>query len=470
MATKQKPTKAELSTATDAGMDARKSWVDGGPKPECDYADGPLMTAWSNGWRGQDDFEKKQTVELAGGIVVEVVDGKVEHDVVTDGETQLESHGHNVTDPEVAEHREELAGLMTAFDNHGVQIVEEQWRALSDNERSVAAKWANDMRIGEVRPCPEFLLKFATEELKAASVQHHAVQAEQRRILVCCRFLKPSAILPTGDEGEDALKMTLVIPDSELNRPSLAEEFLHGKRLNIEFSRRSADPAKWQPELPGCETMPEIIECVSDVKGYSRNMTAYKFAFKISTDLIDDNSANREYAKQDGSVRLTLIGDIPAKKKEEEPTAAIIEKSRPLPSGPSLFGDDESESDDDSDVPYVEQCGPDGEFFSPDEYIVDSHVPHASTIISIGIKDGSYYGSIDTVFFDDEGNEFSEDWGNPQLSNGGSASLSLAVQKEIGTAIDYLMEKNASAKCLKDLRDELKRLEDGGEPRLMPEE
>ena len=33
-----------------------------------------------------------------------------------------------------------------------------------------------------------------------------------RQIIVRCRFNKPSAILATGDEGEDAIKMTLVVP------------------------------------------------------------------------------------------------------------------------------------------------------------------------------------------------------------------------------------------------------------------
>lgn len=455
MTTTKKPTKSELTAAFDAGVDARKDWNgESATMPECDYPEGPLLTAWSSGWKGRDDLEKTQAEQSS-----------------VSGDDQLIAQGHQVDDPHVVEHSVQLAQLMTAFDNHGVQIVEEQWRALSDNEQTVAAKWANDMRIGEARPCPEFLLKYATEALKAASVVHHVEQAEKRRLLVACTFMKPTAILPNGDDGEDSMKMMVSIPDSEFNRPSLAEDFLHGKRLGIEFSLRSSDPANWQPELPGMESQPEIIECVADVKGYSRTMKAYKFGFPIGTDLIDDNTAIRQYAKQTGSIRLTLHGDIPPKAPKVEPaTAETVAKARPMPSGPSLFKDDVPESDDDSEVPYEQQHSPDGEFFSPAEYIVRSHVDGAQTIVSIGIKDEKYFGTVAVVFFNEDGDTIESDWGNPQVSADGSASLSLAVQKEIGTAISYLMQQNASAKCLKDLRDELKRLEDGGEPIPMPEE
>lgn len=480
MAKTAKPTKEELATAGKSGMDARHQFPE---LSDCPYEDGPLQKAWMDGWRGQDAFEKggeafqKETVELAGGIVAEVNNGLAEHDVFTEtGVESLESHGHNVTEPEVAESREHLAGLMTAFDNHGMQIVEEQWRALTENERTVAASWANSMNIGQVRPVPEFLMPFASDSLKQAAITSFEKQAEQRRLLVRCRFLKPSAMLPTGDDGEDAIKMTVVIPDSEMNRPSLAEEFLHGKRLNIEFSRRSADPEKWRAELPGCESQPEIIECMSDVKGYSRNMTAYKFAFKISTDLIDDNAANREYAKQDGSIRLTLVGDIPSKATAEPTTAEQIANSFPIPAaqpstgkGPSLFDGDE--------MPYHKQLSATGEFMSPDEYFVPSQTPNCSATICIGEHGGRFFASRYFNALTDVAEELEEDWGNPATKdqhngkpNDGYVSLSEAVQSQIGMLIDYALDEKACEGFVNDLRTELKRLTDGGEPHLITDE
>lgn len=469
MATTKKPTKPELTAAFDSGVDARKGWHDGQPVPECEYPDGPLLTAWSYGWRGQDDLEKTQLNEAMDERLPTESELAAERQETTDavlGVQQLEEHGHNVTDPEVAEHREELAGLMTAFDNIGVQITEENWRDISDSERSVAAKWANDMRIGEVRPCPEFLLQYATEALKAASAKHHEVQKEMQSTLFPVEFKKPSRS-KLDENGEYKVTVNMKV-DRDRVRLTRAEELWGWVRNRIEFG--SIPCSEWQPQLPGMDN-PKVITCEADVIKFGWTKGGYTFGFRVGQDTLSIEDAMALWDGEKGSCRMTPLGDPEPEPEieQEESTAALIAKSRPLPSGPSLF-DEKKDSNDDADVPYEQQHSPDGEFFSPAEYVVPSHVPGTQTIISVGNKGGKYFGSVAVVFFDEDQVEHEEDWGNPQLSEDGSASLTLAVQKEIGTAIDYLMEKNATAKCLKDLRDELKRLEDGGEPIPMPEE
>lgn len=379
------------------------------------------------------------------------------------GDKQLEEAGHQVNDPAVAASREELSGLMTAFDNIGVSITEEQWRTLSDNERTVSSTWANDIRVGKERPCPDCLLKFASDDLKKKAEKHVKKQESAKRLLVRCRFLKPSAVLPTGDEGEDAIKWSLAIPESEIARPSIPKEFFVGKRLRIEISLRGVN--QWDDVLPGTEgDLPEIIACESDVKGFMETMTSYKFGFKMSTDLIDDNTALREYAKRDGSVRLTLIGDIPKKAKGEKSTAETVAKARPLAGQQSLL-DTPKKNGQVCKTPIDK----DGFFVAPNEYMVPSLVKDCSTIITIGELDGKFFPSADTVFVDAGGVEQQETWGQPKKGVDGCASLTLAVQKMLGTVIQFQMENGAAEKCVDDLRNHLKDLEAGKEPIPMPD-
>lgn len=378
------------------------------------------------------------------------------------GEKQLEEAGHKVTDPDVVAKTDELATLMTAFDNLGVSIVEEQWRALSDNERTVAASWANDVRIGKDRPCPECLFPFASQKLIADAKKHVKRQEAARKILVRCRFLKPAAVLPNGDEGQDAIKWGVVIPDSDMSRASLAEDFFVGKRLHIAMSLRSVD--KWDgfPEMD--DNLPDIVECEADVKGFARTMKGYKFSFQMSTDLIDDNTAYRHYAKNEGSIRLTLIGPIPKKEKAEESTAASVAKSRPLPGQKSLL-------DHPVKTGAVSKVAVDkkGLFVAPDEYMVPSHVKDCATIITIGELDGVFYPSAETTFVDDAGEQQQDDWGQPKTGKDGCASLTLAVQKMLGTVIQFQIDNGANAACVDDLRNHLKDLEGGKEPIPVPE-
>lgn len=483
MAKTTKPTKAELTEAFDMGIEARRTWKNSDPIPAAAYADGPLLTAWENGWRGQDAFEKSEaeTDSMADKVADAHIASGASNDGFKEGESQesgveqLESHGHNVTDPEVAESREEMSGLMTAFDNQGIQIVEEQWRNLSDNEQQVAAKWVMDMRTGNERPVPEFLMPYANDRLKQAAVTHFEKQEVNRKILVPCRFGKPSAIIPSGDEGEDAIKMTVMVPNDAIERPSVAEDFLWDVHVKIEFSQRSVD--KWEAQLPGCETYAEIVACETEIPSYNRLKKGRKFSFKISTDLIDDNTA-RTYANQQGSCRIELIGKIKPKAKAEPATVESIANAYPIPAakpiekkGKSLFAEADS-----VDVSYRKQLDAQGRFVSPDEYMVPIEEKCGVLTIYVGESGNSFYASRSAVFIDDEDVEQEADWGNPAVKDPatqkaikGFETPSLAIQEEIKRMIDYGLKNKMTTRFLNEMRDELKRLETGGEPHLLPE-
>ena len=444
-ASEKKPSKKEIQAAVDQGMTARKENPDQGTS--CPHPEGPLRDAWFNGWKGQDEFEAKQT----------------------EGEKQLEKAGHAVGDEDVKRQRDETSMLLKILDNIGVSMVEEQLAKLDEAQQSITRKWAHRVLNREDESkcvVPEFLQQYATERLNRISAEYLRKQDEQRKIIVRCRFNKPSAILPSGDDGEDAIKMSLVIPDSDMNRASLPEDFFHGKRLRIEFSRRAVN--QWDQQLPGLDTQPAIITCESDVKGFARGMTSYKFGFKIATSLIDDNTANRVYAKQDGSVRLTLLGDIEAGEQEEISTAELINQSRPnLPQGQKSLFDGTPKP-----MQKVDDFGlKDGEFLAPDEYLIPMILSGKgnSVIIYIGMSEGRFYSSALAVVTDEEGDEDEADWMNPCKTGDGCMSAKDAILKELGSLIDYGLEKKYSPNAMADLRNEVKRLESGGEPIKMPE-
>lgn len=287
-------------------------------------------------------------------------------------------------------------------------------------------------------------------------------EAELRRILTTCKYNKPSAILPSGEDGEDAIKMNVVIPHSEIARDTVPVDFFGDKRLHIEFTLRASD--KWDT-LPGVDEVEEILECESDVTGFKWLKSGYGFSFRVSCDVIDDNTALRQYAKHVGSCRLTLLGDIEPKVKKEDSTATIVSKARPMNGQKELPLPRLSVAETPS-VHIVKK----GEIVNPDEYMVPSKTKGCSAVVTVGsFKEGSYHPSGQVHYLDENGKKAYDDWGYPKIKDAPCVSASLAVQAMIGRMIDLALQSNACAGFLKDLRKELKRLEDGGEPMPMPE-
>lgn len=374
------------------------------------------------------------------------------------GTATLEEHGHQVNDPDVSGMRERMEELMQSFDNCGIQIVEEEYRNLADEEKTVAVSWLHDRKAGKDRPVPEFLAKYATEQLKVQQGQYQEVQRESRIIKCRCSFGKPSAILPTGDNGEDKIKMTVVIPEADLPRPSVPEEMFVWCRVKVAFTLRALD--KWEEQdLPGISNLHEILECETEIKGYHRSKAAYKVSFPISCDLIDDNTAVRSYANRQGSIRFELIGEI--KEKEEfvpEPESKPTESTKVAKGQMTLLGTEE--------VPYNEQIK-DEEFISPDEYFVPSQTDGCSAIVYIGIKGDRFFGSRSCNFVDQHEEDQEADWMYPKAAGDSYSSLNAAMIAQIGSLIDYAKEKESCEGFIADLRAELKRIEAGGEPVLM---
>lgn len=460
MSTKSKPTKKELAAAGEAGMDARKMYPE---LKDCPYPDGPLQKAWMDGWRGQDSFEKGNTMPIGEAEASVALDGDtfvIEEE--STGEDQLEDHGHNVTDPEVEESREELAGLMTAFDNVGVQIVEEQWRTLSDDQQTVACQWANNMRIGNEKAVPEFLLPFASDSLKAKSLASITEQRELQVSLMPCEFKKP-ARSKLDENGEYKVTVNIKVDRENLSL-GRAGELLVDARDKVEFGAISV--AQWDQTLPGIDN--GVTTCEVDILKMGVTKSSYLFGFRVSENVISIEDAMSLWDNEKGSIRITRIGD-PKSEKEDQPepsTAELYAKSSPVPAGQKTLGLTSQKQEGLNRL-----IGDDGHFSAPDEYLVPSHIPECMTTIYVGqgLND-RFYSSASIVCLDEDGDEIEADWMNPEHKGDGYVTVTAAIQAELGHLIDYGQNESVSEKCIGEWRRELIRLADGGEPIPMPEE
>jgi len=391
----------------------------------------------------------------------EVMAKKKSSDVAV-AEEPVNTGGHDFNDPEVVAADEKLKAMLLTLDNLGVVLDETEYRALSDGDKGLVQAWAELRSGGDLTvQCPLCLHPHAAKTLLAEFDQHVEVQEQNRKILVRCRFNKPTAVLPTGDETGDYIKMSMVIPTDDIQRTTVLKDFLVGKRVLAEFSLRSVD--KWIPELPGAEQFPEIIACETEIKGLVWLMKGYRISFKVSCELIDDNTANRVYAKNNGSLRLTLLGDIEAKeKKAKEPKSISHGDHTPLPGQLALWNPGSETS----------MLVHDGEFTCPDEFIVPLDGDKDYALVSIGVGENrKFYASSDFHFIDKDGDEFDNDLGYPDYDpNKGYHSRIEAMKSEVGGLIDDAMKNNAPDAVVNKLKDCLKSLESGVELTPAPEE
>jgi hypothetical protein len=369
---------------------------------------------------------------------------------------------HNFADPAVVLAEGNLRDTLRTLDDYGVTMVEEQFRAFDNEQQSLATAWAECRKSGVKTLCPEFLHIYATDAVKQEVDEHIEGQDNARRILVRCRFNKPTAVLPTGDAEEgDAIKMTLVIPADDISRTTVLKDFLVGKRVLAEFSLRSSD--KWDvlPEMD----LPEIIACETELKGLTWLMKGYRISFKVSTDLIDDNTAIRQYANHNGSLRLTVLGDIEKAEKKNKDVAPISHgDAQPLPGQQPLF----NLSDPSATNRLLDD---DGEFTAPDEYLVPLKGKNTSATIYVGVgEDGLFYSSFDLYFVDGDGDVCDVEFGNPSYEkNTGKPSLQQAVIAEVGSMIDNATGQDCSPKTINELKTYLGKLEKGEAPTPMLE-
>jgi hypothetical protein len=422
--TKAKPSnKAEEKCSYDFGRVSREN---GEPITECP-ADDPYPEKWKQGWTEADN-----TIREAEAI-----------------DAAVKASEHNLDDPDVVEFGVDLAKLMQAFDNAGVSIVEEQFRALSPEQINQATKWANDSRTGQKRCVPEFLRQYATQELIAFSDGYLEAQEEMRKVLMKCRYGKPSPTKPEGDDGEPKIKMTCLVPLGEL-RPTTAEEIWGGMRCRVEFALKSVN--QWQRELPGIE---QAISCETEIRGYSRKMKDWQFSFLVSQELLPVDEAFDRFWKSNGSCRLTPIGEIQREAGHGKDSDDAIDATS-LPDAPpnqlNLF-DGKRETNKLKDK--------DGEFTCPDEYVIPMPVGgkkhYCVAYVGHG-SNGRFYASMRLDFVDDD-EESDLDYGNPREIGDGSVTAKEAVREKIGTLIDVVKRDCVAPNAVYDLQNELKRLE-----------
>lgn len=372
-----------------------------------------------------------------------------------------ETGGHDFADPDVVSAEAALRDLLRTLDDLGVVLTEEQYRAMPESERNVTIEWARLRKDGARVGCPIHLHAYATTALIDECNEHNESQEAARRIRVRCKFNKPTAVLASGDKEGDAIKWSVVIPADDIKRASVAEDFFCGKRVKAEFSLRSVD--QWDNVLPEVdETLPEIIECETDIRGYARLMKGWKTSFVVSTDLVDDNEANRHFANHEGSIRFTVIGDIPKKGKADslEPAKVTYGEAKT----PPLEGQKE--------LPLTgneNQLVSDGQFDAPDVYQVALSEQGAAGRVYIGVgSNGKFYESSDLWFQDSVGVEMHNDLDHPLYDeDAGYVSLLEAQKHALETMIDFATENDASTTTLNELKDHLRKLDQG---KLLPVE
>ena len=451
MATKTKaepkpkaPNKTEKLAAYTAGCTACSEGAIRAVNPHSQELQPVLFAEWDRGWD-----ETNNTNEAAAEVAEESAP-----------KTTTKTNGHRFDDPDVVLSRDELAELMQAFDNVGVSIVEEQWRAFSSEDRHISAKWVNDRRIGVLRPVPIILQKFASKALLDEIAPYRADQEKVRRTLARCKFGKPSPTKPDGD-CEEKIKMVMQVPLDDVS-PSRADELWGWTRIEIEFGLRTIN--QWdQADLPG---MDQIVRVITEVKRYVRKRTEWEFSFFVTKDDVSLTDAFDVFWKSAGSCRIMPLGPAADESKRDESEAPEADDDEPDEvRRPTLF-DTKNEVD------------LNGVYKDVDEYIIPFKTSGASGTLAVA-KDGDRYHIASSVLLDLYSDSEPEEFGDelPTDEDDGYASLQLAIECEVGWLIDQLGQTQAENStsqlivtgALDELRDYLKFISGGGQPQMVPQ-
>lgn len=342
----------------------------------------------------------------------------------------------------------ELVGILRAMDDFGVSIVEEQWRNLfSDSERNMGIAWVAARRRGVESVVPGFLLKFATPELQQQQEAYLQQQREIRNVVYPCLFGSPTS--SKTEEGDMIVVMKIKVPDSHLTGSKALELF--GKtRARIEFSRRPV--GEWgQGEME--EGPRRIVCCVTEIPSFGWADGKFTFSFRIEGSAFHYDEAF-DFWKNQGSVRVEVLGDAVEEGEEAATTAAAPKKpGRPKKPKPEANGQ----------APATPQIPGTTEADLADSY-------------SVAFTE-KYNVSIAITRIDAE--KFSCVWAGTGPAGGTSepepsvrASVNQAAIGSIGKAVDYWRSYTdpESEQVLASLRHWLKELEAGKTPKLIEAE
>lgn len=229
--------------------------------------------------------------------------------------------------PPANEHEAALVAMLKDLDNLGVQMVESDWRQLSDGDQRSVEAWIANRKSGQESLVPLCIRDKATADLRGEIETYQDRQQAARRVTLPCTFLKP-AISAKDDDGNRRIKVSANIPFAYL-RGGECDRLFRFKECRIEFSPRSFD--QWDG-LPGVEeALPPATTVVADLSGYhaSRHFTKIGFLIDESDVFSKDDAFDLEGCS--GSIRIEVLGGAKEKKSDEDDSEPEADDRPTLP-------------------------------------------------------------------------------------------------------------------------------------------
>lgn len=241
------------------------------------------------------------------------------------------------------EHDELLRELLKRFDNEGVSLDEVQWRSFTDQEQRMARVWVEARESTGKTVIPTHLEAYATPQLVSELQQQVAQAAERRIVLMPCIFKNPG--YAKLEDGSLVIKIKLRVPDTHLGDRT-AHDVFGKKHVRAEISRRPIGEWGQKEILEDGDRRTIAFEC--DVSSYKWSDDHYLFDLQCSEDCFTNDGRPGiqeaiEWGGKQGSVRLTILGDIKGGEAPVEAPATAAEKkaakaNKPHPKAQKLPG------------------------------------------------------------------------------------------------------------------------------------
>ncbi len=188
-------------------------------------------------------------------------------------------------EPPASEAESRLQDLLRAFDDVGVQLIEEQWLAFSDADQHFCARWLRGRLQGIMSPVPYCLIPYATTQLQAEYAPYIDECRPAKSARLPITFDKPG-VIAAGDDDEGKIKLIVKAPYEHLPG-ALADHLFRDTTCRIHFSTRR--PSQWdQQELFAAHP---IYVTQSDIKGYKATSDDTSFSFTVDQQTLSIESA-----------------------------------------------------------------------------------------------------------------------------------------------------------------------------------